>query len=69
MPLYYLILAEAIGTKSYWFFSPRHSFVKIQDRKGDCHNIELTAKSILSDTHYMNNSYIKSRSLAEQDLS
>lgn len=30
MPLYYLILAEAIGTEAYWSFSPRHSFVKIQ---------------------------------------
>lgn len=63
MPLYYLILAEAIGTEAYWSFSPRHSFVKIQDRKGNWHNIELTAKAILSDTHYMNSSYIKAEAL------
>lgn len=63
MPLYYLILAEAIGAEAYWSFSPRHSFVKIQDRKGNWHNIELTAKAILSDTHYMNSSYIKAEAL------
>lgn len=63
MPLYYLILAEEIGTDAYWSFSPRHSFVKIQDRKGDWHNIELTAKAILSDTHYMNSSYIKAEAV------
>lgn len=63
MPLYYLVLAEAIGTEAYWSFSPRHSFVKIQDRKGDWHNIELTAKAMLSDTHYMNSSYIKAEAL------
>ena len=63
MPLYYLILAEAIGTEAYWSFSPRHSFVKIQDRKGNWHNIELTAKAMLSDTHYMNSSYIKAEAL------
>jgi len=63
MPLYYLILAEEIGTEAYWSFSPRHSFVKIQDRKGNWHNLELTCKGILSDTHYMNNSYIKAEAL------
>ena len=63
MPLYYLVLAEEMGAEAYWSFSPRHSFVKIRDEKGDWHNIELTAKAILSDTHYMNNSYIKSEAL------
>lgn len=63
MPLYYLILAEEIGAEAYWAFSPRHSFVKIQDRKGNWHNLELTAKAILSDTHYMNSSYIKAEAL------
>lgn len=63
MPLYYLVLAETIGAEAYWSFSPRHSFVKIQDEKGDWYNLELTCKAILSDTHYMNSSYIKSEAL------
>lgn len=63
MPLYYLVLAEEMEAEAYWSFSPRHSFVKIQDKKGDWHNLELTAKAILSDTHYMNSSYIKAEAL------
>lgn len=63
MPLYYLVLAEEMRADAYWSFSPRHSFVKIQDEKGDWHNLELTCKAILSDTHYMNSSYIKAESL------
>lgn len=63
MPLYYLVLAEEMGADAYWSFSPRHSFVKIQDKKGDWHNLELTAKAILSDTHYMNSGYIKAEAL------
>jgi len=63
MPLYYLVLAEAIGAEAYWSFSPRHSFVKIQDEKGAWYNIELTCNAILSDAHYMNSGYIKAEAI------
>lgn len=63
MPLYYLVLAEKIGAEAYWSFSPKHSFVKIQDERGNWHNLELTCKAILSDTHYMNSGYIKAEAL------
>lgn len=48
---------------AYWAFSPRHSFVKIQDEKGNWHNLELTCKAIWSDAHYMNSSYIKAEAI------
>lgn len=51
MPLYYLVLAEEIGADAYWSFSPKHSFVKIQDDENRWFNIELTCKAILSDAH------------------
>ena len=63
MPLYYLVLAEKIGAKAYWSFSPRHSFVKIQDNDGSWYNLELTCSAILSDAHYMNSSYIKAEAI------
>jgi len=63
MPLYYLVLAEAMGAEAFWSFSPKHSFVKIQDEQGVWYNLELTCKAILSDAHYMNNSYIKAEAL------
>lgn len=63
MPLYYLVLAEAMNTNAYWAFSPHHSFVKIKDEEGIWYNLELTCKAILSDAHYMNNSYIKAEAI------
>lgn len=63
MPLYYLVLAEEMGAEAYWSFSPRHSFVKIQDEKDNWYNVELTCQAILSDTHYMNNGFIKAEAI------
>ncbi|MDR2978858.1 MAG: hypothetical protein LBV02_00200, partial [Bacteroidales bacterium] len=63
MPLYYLILAEAMDSEAYWSLSPKHGLVKIKDGKGNWYNIELTCQSILSDAHYANNSYIKVEAL------
>jgi hypothetical protein len=63
MPLYYLVLAEQIGASASLSFSPRHSFIKIQDEKGAWYNLELTCNAILSDAHYMNNSYIKAEAI------
>ncbi len=63
MPLFYLILAEEMGAEAYWAFSPRHSFVRIKDNEDSWYNLELTNGYIMSDTHYMNNSYIKAEAL------
>ena len=63
MPLYYLVLAEAIGAEAYWSFSPHHSFVKIKDEDGRWYNLELTCNAVLSDAHYMNHSYIKAEAI------
>lgn len=63
MPLYYLVLAEEMGAEAFWSFSPKHSFVKIQDEQGLWYNLELTCKAVLSDAHYINNSYIKAEAL------
>lgn len=63
MPLLYLILAERLGAKAYLALAPKHSFVKIQDANGAWYNLELTCRSILSDYHYMNSSYIKSEAI------
>lgn len=63
MPLYYLALAEEMGSDAYWSLSPKHSLVKIKDDDGVWYNLELTCKAILSDAHYMNNSYIKAEAI------
>ena len=63
MPLYYLVLAEAIEAEAYWSFSPHHSFVKIKDEGGRWYNLELTCNAVLSDAHYMNHSYMKAEAV------
>ncbi len=63
MPLYYLVLAEKMGAKANWAFSPNHSFVKIQDEDGAWYNLELTCNAILSDAHYMNSGYVKAEAI------
>lgn len=63
MPLLYLIMAERLDTKAYLSYAPRHSFVKIRDDKGAWYNLELTCRSVLSDYHYINSSYIKSEAI------
>lgn len=63
MPLYFLVLAEEMGAEAYRAFSPKHTFVKIQDEKGTWYNLELTCNAILSDAHYMNSSYIKAEAI------
>jgi len=63
MPLYYLVIAEQIGANAHLAFSPRHTFIKIQDERGAWYNLELTCNAILSDAHYMNNSYIKAEAI------
>ncbi|MDR1112697.1 MAG: hypothetical protein LBL18_02910 [Bacteroidales bacterium] len=63
MPLYYLILAEAINAEASWVFSPHHSFIKIEDEQGAWCNLELTCGAILSDVHYINSGYIKAEAI------
>lgn len=64
MPLFYLTIAEEMDATAYWALSPKHSLVKIQDEEdGGWYNLELTCKAILSDAHYMNNSYIKAEAI------
>jgi hypothetical protein len=63
LPLYYLVLAEEMGAEAYWSLSPKHSFVKIKDENGAWYNLELTCGAVLTDAHYMNNSYIKAEAL------
>ncbi|MDU1891756.1 MAG: hypothetical protein E6767_13805 [Dysgonomonas sp.] len=64
MPLFYLTIAEEMGANAYWALSPKHSLVKIQDEEDkNWYNLELTCKAILSDAHYMNNSYIKAEAI------
>jgi len=63
LPLLYLILAEEIGAEAHLAFAPNHSYIKIQDKKGDWLNIELTTQSFTSDQYIMQTGFVKSASI------
>lgn len=66
MPLLYLVMTERMGAEAYLSYAPKHMFIKIKNDKGAWYNLELTCRSVLSDYHYMNGSYIKSEAIRNE---
>jgi len=66
LPLLYLILAEQTNTPAHLAFSPSHSYIKIQDNKGQWHNLELTNGMFTTDQYLMYSGFIKAEALANQ---
>lgn len=58
LPGLYLVLAEAIGAKTYLSFAPQHSFVKFPDNKGFIHNYEPTSNYKIDDKWYEDHMHI-----------
>jgi len=63
MPMFYLIMAEELGTEAYLSRSPNHTFIKIKDNDGYWHNLELTIGAIINDNHYLSSGFIKAEAL------
>jgi hypothetical protein len=63
LPLLYLILCNELGTKAYLSYSPRHSFVKIKDNRGNMYNLELTNGHIVSDAFITGSGFLKADAL------
>ncbi|THV60582.1 hypothetical protein [Chryseobacterium candidae] len=63
MPLYYLILAEAMGTEAYLSLAPNHSYVRFMDDEGTMRNMELTNGMFPTDNAFLESGYIKSEAL------
>ena len=63
LPLLYLILAEGMGAEASLAFSPNHSYIKVKDKLGDWHNIELTTGSFISDQFIMQTGFVKSAAI------
>ncbi|WP_374463592.1 hypothetical protein [Chryseobacterium sp.] len=63
MPLYYLILAEAMGTEAYLSLAPNHSYIRFVDDEGEMRNIELTNGVFSTNTFLLESGYIKSEAL------
>ncbi len=66
MPLLYLILAEELGVKAWLSYSPQHSYVRLQNNKGNWFNLELTNGHYSADSWILGSSFIKSEALKNQ---
>ncbi len=60
MPLLYLMIMEKMQGQAHLAFSPNHSYIKIQDKTGRWHNLELTSKVITSDASIISSGFITS---------
>lgn len=58
LPVVYLVLAEALGLKTYLTFAPQHSFIKYRKKDGTLHNYEPTSGWNIADQWYIDNMFI-----------
>lgn len=65
LPLFYLIMAEELGFDAYLSFSPNHSFIKLQDDKGEWHNLELTNGHYTNDHFHMHSGYVSAEAIRQ----
>ncbi|MDH6310544.1 hypothetical protein M2451_003366 [Dysgonomonas sp. PFB1-18] len=63
MPLLYLILCEATGTEASLAFSPRHSYIKFQDKQNNWHNLELTNGKMVTDAFIIGSGFVNAASI------
>lgn len=63
MPLLYLILCEATGTEASLAFSPRHSYIKFQDKQKNWHNLELTNGKMVTDAFIIGSGFVNAASI------
>ncbi len=63
MPLLYLILAEELGVEAYLALSPQHSFIKVQNAKGNWYNFETTNGHYTNDSWILSSNFIKAEAI------
>lgn len=63
LPLLFLILAEALDVKAWLAYSPQHSYIKLQDKKGAWYNYETTNGHYSSDSWILSSGYINANTL------
>ena len=63
MPLLYLILAEELGIEAWLSYSPSHTYIKVDDGKGNLLNYETTNGYYTTDVWVQSSGYIKSEAL------
>lgn len=63
LPLLYLILAEELGVEAWLSYSPSHTYIKVDDGKGNLLNYETTNGHYTTDVFVQSSGYIKAEAL------
>ncbi len=63
LPLFYLIMAEELGIGAWLSYSPSHTYVKIDDGKGNLLNYETTNGYYTTDVWVQSSGYVKAEAL------
>jgi hypothetical protein len=63
MPLMYLILAEEIGVEAWHSYSPSHTYIKVDDGKGNMLNYETTNGYYTTDVFVQSSGYVKAEAV------
>jgi hypothetical protein len=63
MPLLYLILAEELGIDARLTYSPGHSYIKVQNGKGEWFNYETTNGQYSTDSWVLSSGYVKAEAV------
>jgi len=63
MPLLYLILAEEIGVEAWLSYSPSHTYIKVDDGKGNMLNYETTNGYYTTDVFVQSSGYVKAEAV------
>lgn len=65
LPMYYKVLAEAIGAEAHITFAPQHLFVRHRDEQNSSKwvNVELTTQSLSREVFYIENFGISAESI------
>lgn len=63
LPLYYLMLIEALGGSAYLAFSPSHSYIRCKNKHGRLFNLELTNGMLTTDSWIVGSGYVKAEAV------
>jgi len=66
MPLLYKLVADELGVKTYISMAPNHTYIQVQDNRGQLHSYETTNGHFTTFSYYMSTGYVKAPALKQR---
>jgi len=66
MPLFYMLMAEALDTEAYLAYSPSHSYIRFATSPKHWINFETTASAFITDASILQSGYVSAEALANK---